>query len=165
MQITTYSPKQFKELESSWRLLEKGSEMTVFQSFDWFKNINELFFRENIKKIARKWVYYLVSDENNNPLMIAPIEIVKIGLQYRAIGLARGAYFIGRQGYTDYLNFIYDAFNEDVMDLILKTIQKKFHIKKFCFEQLLTETSLYKYIINNYSYSESNCYCARIDFA
>lgn len=163
MEVKIYSPAQFDDLESAWRVLEDGSEMTAFQSYDWFKNINNLYFRERIKKAVRRWIYLLVTD-CDKPIMIAPIQIVKFGKGFHCntIGLNRGAYFIGRQGYTDYLNFIYFEFCEKAANFIFDYLKNEYHIKRFCFEQLLNETSLYQYIINNFTYTQSTCYCATL---
>ena len=32
----------FKQLEMYWKKLENGNDMTVFQLYDWYKNINQL---------------------------------------------------------------------------------------------------------------------------
>lgn len=162
MQITTYTPKQFNKLEEAWRQLETGKDMTVFQKYDWFKNINELYFRERIKKLAREWIYIKVSDDNDNPLMIAPIEIVKVGAQYKSLGLARGAYFIGRQGFTDYINFIYDEFNKEAAKSVFDYLKTRYHIKRVCLEQLLDDTELHRFIVEQYHYQEVSCYCAAL---
>lgn len=161
LQIKTYSPKHFEELENAWKALEKGSEMTAFQQYNWFKNINALYFREHIKKVFRKWRYILVT-ENDKPVMIAPIQIVKIGAQYKNIGVRRGAYFIGRQGYTDYLNFIYDTFSDEAVKAIFSFIKEKYHVNYFCFEQLLDNTSLNLYITQHYKYQQTDCYAASL---
>lgn len=34
MNIQVYTPKQFEDLESVWKELENGSQMTVFQKYD-----------------------------------------------------------------------------------------------------------------------------------
>ena len=162
MQIKIYSPREFSALESDWKTLETGSDMTVFQSYDWFVNINNLYFKEHIKRLFREWIYVVVY-ENEEAVMIAPIQIVKLGLQYKNLGLARGAYFIGRQGYSDYLNFIYNKFSYSAVKKIINFLSEKYHIKRFCFEQLLENTDFYCYLNSNYKLTQSNCYCASLE--
>lgn len=161
MKIKKYNPEQFNELKIAWKELESGNDMTVFQHYDWYKYINALYEKERAKKIVRKWIYILVT-ENEKPLMIAPIQIIKAGAQYKNLGLARGAYFIGRQGYSDYLNFIYKDFSEAAVQTIFDYLKSELKLNRICFEQLLESTSLYQYIIQKYSFHQSECYCASL---
>ena len=162
MIIKSYTPDKFDELETAWKQLESGLDMTVFQHYEWYKYINALYDKETAKKIFRKWIYLLVID-NDQPIMIAPIQIVRAGAQYKNVGLARGAYFIGRKGYSDYLNFIYKDFSAEAASAIFHYLNKDCRIHRVCFEQLLESTDLYKYIIKTFTYNQSECYCASLE--
>ena len=161
MEIKVFTPNEFNKLESVWKQLESGLDMTVFQHYDWYKYVNDLYDKEKAKKVFRKWVYLLVTD-NKKPLMIAPIQVIKAGVQYKNVGLARGAYFIGRKGYSDYLNFIYKDFSDEAAKAVFYYIRHTLKIKRICFEQLLETTSLYQFIIKSYDYNQSECYCAAL---
>lgn len=136
MNIRVYTPKQFAELEQPWKQLEYGKDMTVFQLYDWYKQLNKLYFREHTKNIFRTWIYVLAEDEEK-PIMIAPIQVIRLGAEFMGIGLERAFYFIGRQGYSDYLNFIYKDFSEKAVLCIFSYLQKTYGISKCYFERLL----------------------------
>lgn len=40
--LKLYSPNSFSELEHIWKRLEKGNDMTPFQSYDWYKGLNSI---------------------------------------------------------------------------------------------------------------------------
>lgn len=162
MKIKEYDPSNFNDLKDYWLQLENGNDMTAFQHYGWFKNINDLYFKEHIKKLFRVWKYFVVLDDNDNPLIIAPIMIVKLGFQYKFIGLKKGAYFIGRQGYTDYFNFIYNHFHSDVIDFLLKHLKNKYGVKYCCFDQVLEDTQFYKYLADNYNIKQTSITCASL---
>jgi hypothetical protein len=162
MNIYEYTPENFNKLESYWKKLERGGDMTAFQLYDWYFYINQLYFKEKTKNIFRKWIYLYV-EEQGKPVIIAPVQIVKVGGEFKSIGLRRGAYFIGRQGYSDYLNFIYDEFSEDAVIEIFKFLKEKYLIKHFCFENLLGDSKLYQFIKNNYNYQQHEIYCVALE--
>ncbi len=144
MKISEFSPLDFEKLESSWKELEKGVEMTWFQTYNWYKIINRHFIAEKKKAPFRTGTYVLLSDDNGNPLMIAPIQIVKKGFCFKGIGLMKGFYFIGRQGFSDYLNFIYDKFDNEYLKTVFKYLSEKYGMNYFRFENISSNTSSYK---------------------
>ena len=73
--ISQFGPEHFNLLQDKWKYLESGCDMTIFQTFDWFKNINALYFKEPTKNLFRKWEYILIENDNK-PIMIAPIQII-----------------------------------------------------------------------------------------
>lgn len=50
MEIETFSPQEFGNLEAYWKQLESGDDMTVFQQYNWYKNVNALYFKEKAKE-------------------------------------------------------------------------------------------------------------------
>lgn len=161
MEIKVFSPREFDKIEYSWKKLECGPDMTAFQLYDWYKNINALYFKEKTKKIFRRWVYVL-AEENGEPVMIAPIQIVKISIGHKQLGLPIAFYLIGRQGYTDYLNFIYKDFSEEAVKAILGYLEDEYKIHGCCFEQLLETTALYKFLSSNFKHEKYECDCAAL---
>ena len=162
MYIKEYDPNQFIELKEYWLQLENGKDMTAFQHYGWFENINNLYFKEHIKKLFRFWKYFIVFNDDGQPLLIAPIQVVKVGLFFKNIGLKKGAYFIGRQGYSDYLNFIYDDFSDEAVDFLFEYLLKEYKIKNCFFEQILEETQMYQYLVNKYKYTQIRVACAAL---
>lgn len=150
MKIVEFSPESFNELKLFWEQLEKGSDMTVFQSYAWYQWLNESLLKEKTKNKFRKCIYFLCLDEIGKPLIIAPVQIIKRSIYFKGIGLKRAVYFIGRKGYTDYLNFIYENFDEQVVKDLLRYIKNKYNIDKCVFENVLEETKFALLIQNEY---------------
>lgn len=159
MRITSFSPEEFDRLEGAWRSLEDGKDMTGFQLYDWYRNINRLYFRERAKRLFRSWFYLLVEDDQGAPVMIAPLQYVRFGANYKCVGLHRGFYFIGRQGYSDYLNFIYREFSEAAFEGICRHLRNEFHCGYFQLEQLLESTDCFRYVSCSFKCTMSRCYC------
>ncbi|MCQ2484938.1 MAG: GNAT family N-acetyltransferase [Clostridia bacterium] len=143
--------------------MEKGLEMTCFQTFDWYKIINRHFMAEKKKAPFRSGTYVLLTDDNDAPLMIAPIQIVKKGFYFKGIGMMKGFYFIGRQGFSDYLNFIYDDFKDEYLREILKFVSKKYGMTYCRFENVSEKTSSYKSLNNNYGADRIDSLCMTLD--
>lgn len=161
MDIKVFSPEEFDKIEYAWKKLENGPDMTAFQLYDWYKNINALYFKEKTKNLFRKWLYIL-AEENGEPLMIAPLQVIKFSIGYTQIGVPPAFYMIGRLGYTDYLNFIYKEFSEQTAEAILKFVSNKYKMKSFIFDQILESTSLYKFIEGKYKTEKYVCPCASL---
>lgn len=151
MKITEFSPQEFEKLEEQWKILEKGIEMTWFQTYEWYKIVNSHFIAEKKKAPFRFGTYVLLSDDNEKPLMIAPIQIVKKGFYVKGIGLMKGFYFIGRQGYSDYLNFIYDEFKNEYLQEIFTFLVSKYGFNYFRLENISSKCSSYM-ALNDKSY-------------
>ena len=164
MKITEFSPQDFEKLEKQWKVLEKGAEMTWFQTYDWYKIVNRHFIAEKKKDAFRLGTYVLLSDDKDAPLMIAPIQFNKVGLYVKGIGLKKGFYFIGRQGYSDYLNFIYADFKSEYVEEIFKYLKEKYHSNTFCFENVSSKNSMYEYLDTVNGNARTDSLCMRIVF-
>lgn len=159
--IVVYQPEEFDGLETHWRTLERGSDMTAFQSFDWYRNINSLYKLEKVKNCFRTWRYIAVFD-NEAPLLIAPLEIKKIGCGYKQYGASSGIYFIGRVGYTDYLNFVYNKFDADALSCLIDYLHTKYPRLPFFFERMLEMSQSYCYLAERYSHERFPVSCAAL---
>lgn len=146
MKIKEFSPAEFESLEAAWKVLEKGLDMTWFQTYGWYKIINRHFMAEKKKAPFRKGTYILLTDDNDNPLMIAPVQIVKTGFFFKGIGLRKGFYFIGRQGFSDYLNFIYNNFKEEYLTEIFSYLKETYSLNYFCFENVSSKCESYRFL-------------------
>ena len=162
MKIKEYSPIEFDRLKSAWKNLEKGVEMTWFQTYDWYKIVNKHFMEEKKKAPFRSGTYVLLTDDDGKPLMIAPIQIVKVGFYFKRVGIRKGFYFLGRQGYSDYLNFIYKDFQDEYAKTILEYIKNKYKLNTFYFENVSSETGIYQYFLNIPGVERTNSVCMRI---
>lgn len=164
MKITEFSPQEFDKLEASWKLLEKGTDMTWFQTYDWYKIVNKHFIAEKKKAPFRFGTYVLLSDDNDKPLLIAPIQVVKVGFCVKGIGLMKGFYFIGRQGFSDYLNFIYDDFKNEYLRQIFEYLASKYGMNYFRFENISSKCSSYKSLCDeSYGADKVDSLCMSIE--
>lgn len=151
MKIIEYTPNQFNKIEGIWKSFENGTDMTVFQSYEWYCWLNTAYEKERVKNIFRKWIYFVCFDDDEKPLLIAPIQIVSFGKKIKGIGVEKAAYIIGRKKYTDYMNFIYKDFDKDAFDYLLTYINNQYRIEKFIFEYVLENTALSDYIIYKFN--------------
>lgn len=159
MIIREYGVNEFETLESVWKELEKGSDMTCFQTYDWYSLLNSHFIAEKKKAPFRKGTYLLLCDDSENPLVIAPVQIVKTGFYVSGIGLRKGFYFIGRQGFSDYLNFIYRQITGDQLKEIFEYLKSKYNQNFFCFENVSQNTEAYKILNEQFSQNKIDSLC------
>lgn len=147
--LCDYGIDEIGSLEQIWRPLEKGGDMTAFQSYDWYKNLCTLHRKERTKNLFRKFRFVVVSRENV-PVLLAPFEIHTFGIGYRNYGAPRGVYFMGRLGYTDYLNFIYDTFDCQALEIILDYVSKTYRQKRFYLDRMLEKSASFVYLTERF---------------
>ena len=144
--------KDIISIREEWKILEKGEEMTYFQTFDWYQMLID--FTPCCKVVEN---VYVVIYKSNNPIIIAPLWIVK--KNYRYVN-KKGIYFIGRKACSDYLNFIYSCFDSGALEFLLHSLKKKYGVEQCFFEHMLTTTSSYHYFVakeKNSIVSEEKC--------
>jgi len=162
MKITEYSPSQYESLGPAWRSLETGKDMTAFQSFDWFRNINHLYHSEPRWRIDRKWTYLLI-ERDNLPILIAPIFIQRFGFSFGGhLWARRGAHMIGRHGYSDYLNFIYAQFDPAAVELLIDYLRQHYGVASLTVANLLAETELAIYLRATHRCRDSEMTCVAL---
>lgn len=135
---------KLNEIEQDWKELETGNEMTLFQSFEWNKMLLDYYVPKDTKKYCS---LYAIVRIDGSACMIAPLWIIKKKFKFLN---KKGIYFIGRDSYSDYLNFIYKVFNSEALDFLIMDICNKFKQNKFILEQLNENTSSFKHIIGSY---------------
>lgn len=148
IEIKVFSSENFAEIESEWKSLEHGADMTVFQQYIWYYGLNEQYLKKCYKSV--EYAEYYVVYKDGKAAMIAPIHIKKHGFEYKGIGSAAGIYIIGQWGFTDYLNFIYDEFDEECADAIMSELKKKYSRLKFHFMFIREGNSFEKYLSEKY---------------
>lgn len=139
--IEYYTTKTIHSIKDIWLELEKGKDMTYFQSYDWnifitHYQLNNNFYFENI--------IYVVKD-SGIAVLIAPLFLIK--RRYKLIN-RKACYFLGRNGWSDYLNFIYKEFDTKSVDYLLDYICQKYCIHDFYFEQIKDNSEIYNYLVN-----------------
>ena len=163
MKIKEFSPLDFSKLESQWKELQKGTEMTCFQTYDWYKIINAHFIEEKKKAMFRFGTYVLVSDDDDKPLLIAPIQVIKRGFYFKGVGLRKGFYFIGRQGFSDYLNFVYNDFKDEYLIELFNYLKATYSMNFFCFENISSRCASYRFLNDTYNPERLDSLCMSID--
>lgn len=143
--IQFFNKSDFEKLEKEWRCLEKGSDMTYFQRYEWYHMLISLNQKDTW---AHEIVFCSVSDSSGKPLLIAPLWIVKRFFGKRDL---KGVYVFGRRGWNDYCNYIYDTFCMEALEALFIEIRQKYHITRYVFENLKTDTALYNYLKEHYS--------------
>lgn len=138
--IKYYKQEDFFKLEKIWRDLECGSEMTYFQTFEWYRMLIRF-----TPKDTRNYetVFVLAENKIGIPVMIAPFWIIK--RTFRLLN-KKGCYFLGHQGWSDYLNFIYKEFDGVAMLKIIKSIAESYDINLFSLDYIKEDSSSYKLI-------------------
>ena len=145
-------------LEKEWHILEKGKDMTYFQRYEWYHMLISLKQRNTW---AHEIVFCLVKDYFEKPLLIAPLWIVKHFFGKRDY---KGIYFFGRRGWNDYCNYIYDTFCVEALVALYDNIYQKYHIKRYVYENLKTDTSLYYYLKEHFSLkNKKNQICVAVN--
>lgn len=136
-----YNLSDFHRLKDDWSRLERGEDMTYFQTFDWYKMLWHL--NKDIYD-SRFEIGFAVVENHGQIVMIAPLWVVKktFGKYNR-----KGIYIFGRGGWSDYLNFVYKEFNTETAKYLLSQIKTKFALEDLYFENLPESSMLYKLLV------------------
>lgn len=132
------------DISDDWRELESGADMSYFQSYDWYQMLSSL--NSSIKD-KRFTIEYVVAKKDGSSIIIAPLWIVN-----RTFGKhnRKGVYLFGRGQWSDYLNFIYRDWNDDIASLLFQQISYRYHTNRFYFENIKQDTELAKFINKNF---------------
>lgn len=153
LRIHTY--KKIESLEANWRALEGGKEMTVFQSYEWNRQI--------CNSIKNKVLFVVViSDDSDKAVLIAPLMFQKHKFKISKNVEKYGIYFLMSK-YSDYLNFIYDEPNDNAINLIFDYIKSNYSGFPLFFYCLRQDTALYKNLKNRRNLQETEECCVSID--
>ena len=144
-QFKTFTSSNFHLLKEEWIKLEKGEDMTYYQSYHWYESIMK-FMPEKKGYYGSVFLCIYLGDQLQ---LICPLWVV-----YKTINFVnkRSVYILGRQGWSDYLNVIYDNCSTDAFLVLFNYIKDKWKIKSVCFEQLMEHSRFFKYISSNYSF-------------
>lgn len=142
--IELFDIDHFYLLEKEWKRLEIGAEMTVFQSFEWNRMLVNLCLLPDNKYYETRFV---VIKKDGNSVLIAPFWVIK--RNFRFVN-KRGIYFVGRQGWSDYLNCIYDDFDDEAFLFLLNEVSNIYNIFTFYFEELPESASVSGFIMNKF---------------
>ena len=115
-------PSEFGTLKKEWNQLEKGEDMTYYQSYHWYESIMK-FMPEKKGYYGSVFLCIYLGDQLQ---LICPLWVV-----FKTIKFVnkRRVYILGRQGWSDYLNVIYDNCSTDAFQVLFNYIKNKWNIK------------------------------------
>ena len=133
------------DMESEWKQLEDGSEMTIFQSFNW----NMLLFKEwraskYVKAFSKVSVYIVYNEEK--PVLILPLIVQIKTTKIKWIGRKKGLYILGIDSYSDYLNAVYKDISDEALDALFYKIEKDFPDLDIRFTDIVENTYIDDYL-------------------
>lgn len=143
-----YTLSEIHKLEDSWHHLERGLDMTYFQSFSWYEMLWNL--NKGIND-SRFEIGFGCIERNGSAILIAPLWIVK--RDFRKYN-HKGFYIFGRGGWSDYLNFIYQEFDSNATLYMFSQLKERYGISNFFFENIQEESQLYKFLKGKCNESE-----------
>ena len=139
--IEIYHYNQIDCLKNDWERLYKGSDMTYYQSYEWYQMLHSYSLKDNF---LHENIFAVCRNEQKGIEIIAPLWVLRHSLFWPFN--RKGVYLLGREGSSDYLNLIYKDFNIEAFNFILQELSKKYHVHTFKFELLKEGTSLYDFI-------------------
>ena len=155
--IDYYNIECFSKLMCAWKKLERGKDMTSFQTYSWYEMLNECYVPKDTLNYLS---IYAVVKREEEVVLIAPLWIVK--KTFRIVN-KKGIYFLGREGWSDYLNFIYKDFDDAAMTFLLQEVAKKYEVSSFNFSELKENVQSYKYFNSNMTLKKSRkCTCVAL---
>ena len=131
-------------LENDWKRLERGPQMTYFQTYNWYNSLLPYSCGDCKKYESR----YVALSKNGSVKVIAPIFVIK--RSFRLVN-KKGVYLIGYGGWSDYLNFIYDDASGEDIEFIINDINNHYGCHSFFFEDMPEKSLLYLTIKEKYS--------------
>lgn len=136
--IETYTPCHISQLKKEWKVLDKGGDMTYFQTYEWNLMLSGFVPKDNWFRESRIFVVR----KADKCVLIAPVLIIK-----RSYFLnKKGAYFMAQNDWSDYVNFIYADFDSLSVDFLFDNIRQKYSISDFYLENLRQDSMLYQYV-------------------
>lgn len=128
------------DLKGEWEDLEHGSDMTVYQTFNW----NYLITRELLRSFFCNYyikliVYKLVI--NGKTKIIMPIIIQKHSNKTKWFGRKKGLYLLGHASYSDYVNCVYNEATLEDFDELLSYVARRNIGMKFFIDDVIENTT------------------------
>ena len=137
--VRKYAQRDLTLLRKGWQLLETGKDMSYFQTYDWYESINDI-------TQSKGEVVFIEVIKSEKTLLIAPLWILRH--TYLFVNKC-GCYFWGKNGYSDYLNFIYTEFDENALNALFTFISKEYGITQYYLEFLQEGTDVVSYLAHS----------------
>lgn len=145
LKVQYYTRSDFHKLESIWRSLERGRDMTYFQSYGWYSMV-----LQSAPKDCWFWetIIVVVLDECTEKVHL----IVPLFVQKRRYRILRSPKIIilGEVGWNDYLNAIYVDTSEAIVKYLVNELRTKYPQCKLRLTRLAEDTQFYQFVKNLY---------------
>lgn len=143
--ISCYKTDEISCLRDDWKRLEKGSDMTFYQRYDWYERLSTLNTQHYNK---HEFIFVACKNDDNEITLIAPLWIIK--KTTRLIN-KKGVYFFGCQGWNDYCNIIYNEFKPEAFICMMQYLKNKYNISYYCLDFIKEETDFHKWLLGTNS--------------
>lgn len=139
--INVNTPADLLSIRDSWTELQKGQDMTVFQSFEWNCLLTERWLADPLHRNCSQIHILYVSDNNRVRLIIPVIHQKTVNIFRRIKGNRdKGIYILGYDTYPDYLNLIYDDTDDVMLDFAFSEIRKRYMYIPIFWDYILSNT-------------------------
>ena len=139
---------QMQKYSAAWQNLERGADMTVYQSFSWHCLLAKELLNQNLLSLgAEIFIYSAVS--NGAIKIIFPIIVQKFSNKTRWFGRKKGIYFLGHNSWSDYNNMIYDQASDADFRMVINQIRNDFFGFRFVLTDILPNTKFAAFLKRN----------------
>lgn len=119
------SDRDLMKFKDKWKKLEKGEDMTAFQSFEWNVLLVEQWLSFRYNRLLSD-IYIAEVIDNSDTVMLIPLVVQKVSLGIKWLGRKKGVYFLGIESWSDYLNAVYSSCDDEMFDYAFEEILKAF---------------------------------------
>lgn len=137
--------EDFDAIREEWEKIEKGNDMTAYQSFSWNKLLVQEHFNTFFHNFFSSLIVYMVKDGDQIKI-IFPIIVQKKSNKTKWFGREKGVYILGHASYSDYLNAIYCNTDDKAFEALVDNLKNDLGHYIFNFTDLVEGTSFEKFI-------------------
>lgn len=148
MTIKKYELREVQDilpLQAEWARLEKGPDMTVFQTHEWHRLLLREWHGWRLHALYSRIIIY-IAYENDQPVMIFPAIIYKFSTKTKWFGQPKGVYLMGQGSYSDYMNVIFSSFSPKAFEAIIEEIRRDFPGFPICISSIRQDAQLTAYL-------------------
>ncbi len=148
MKVQKYELHQEQDLlplKETWEKMEKGKEMTTFQTYQWHRLLLKEWYGWKLHALYSRIIIY-VACEQELPVMIFPAIIYKFSTKTKWFGQPKGVYLMGQGSYSDYMNVIFESFSSEAFEAIRNEIRNDFPGFPICISSVREDAELTSYL-------------------
>ena len=148
MKVKKYELRQEQDLlllKETWEKLEKGKEMTTFQTYEWHRLLLKELHGWKLHALYSRVMIYVACDQDQ-PVMIFPAIVYKFSTKTKWFGQPKGVYLMGQGSYSDYMNVIFETFSSEAFEAIRSEIRNDFPGYPICIASIREDAQLAAYL-------------------